>query len=70
LSELANAVHRVMIIEGEQIPPTLGEGVGLSDKLERATGVGSEDHDIFFGRCMEVAEYEQAGAVHQCCHSL
>src|SRR5579883_814203 len=68
--KFANAIHRVMIIKGEQISSVWGKGVRLPDKLERAAGIGSEDHGIFIGRGMEVAEYETADAIHQAGHGL
>ncbi len=48
-SKFANAVHRVMVIEGEQVLPTWSKGIGLGNELEGAAGIRCEDHGIFIG---------------------
>jgi hypothetical protein len=70
VSQFANAVHRVMVIKGKQIPSTWGKGIGLPDKLEGTAGIGGENHDVFIRRGVKVGTNEAAGAVRQHSHGL
>src|SRR5258708_6930088 len=55
--KLADAVDRVVVIEGEQVLPTRSKGIRLPYKLKRTTGIGSEDDRIFIRGRIEVGEH-------------
>jgi hypothetical protein len=47
--ELADAVDRVVVVEGEQEAIPWAEGVGLADEPQRPGRVGCEDRDVLIG---------------------
>ena len=50
--ELADAVHRVVIVEGQEQPPAGGERVGFPDQLQRAGRVLREDRRVLGGEAL------------------
>src|SRR5262249_60545703 len=68
--KLANTVHRVMVVDTEQVMPVGREGIGLPDQAQGAAGVGGEDHRVFVRRRVEERENEGARLLVQLGHGL
>ena len=46
LGKLANAVHRVVVIEGQEVLPIFGKGIGFPYEFEGPGGIGGKDSHI------------------------
>jgi len=68
--ELPDAVHRVVVVEGEQVAAALRERVGLAHQLERVAGIGCEDRRVLARRRVEVLQHVLAGLFDQVSHRL
>src|SRR5258706_7147535 len=55
-SKLADAIHRVVIVGGEQIVPIGSKRICLTNQPQCSTGIGSEDDRILVGRGVEKRE--------------
>ena len=67
VGELADAVHRVVVVVGQAEHPARAERVRLADELESAAGVGREDDLVVVLRGVEEASHGGAGLVDQRC---
>ncbi len=54
--KLPNAVHRVVIVERQEEPPTGGERVGFPNQLERGRRIEREHSRVLGGRRVEVRQ--------------
>ena len=63
--ELADAVHGVVVVEGEQELVSGRERVGLADQLQRVAGVGREHHRVLVGVGAEEVEDAAPASLHE-----
>ena len=61
--ELADAVDRIVVVEGEQEAIAGAERVGLADEPQRAGRVGREDRDVLLRGGFEELEHARSGAL-------
>ena len=63
----ADAVDRVVVVEGQQVAVARGKGIGLPDQFEGAAGVLGENDRVFGRVSMEELQDAAAGAFNQLC---
>ena len=59
--ELANAVHRIVVVEGKQEPSAGREGIRLADQFQCLTGIGGKDHGPLAGIGVEELQHPLPG---------
>ena len=63
--ELANPVHRVVVVDGQQVPAVRPERVRFADQLERSARVQREDGGVLLARRIEVGQDRPPRLLHQ-----
>ena len=59
-----------MVIEGQEVLPIFGKGIGFPHEFEGSGGIGGKDSYILLGRGLEIVQHSPPSTIHQNCHGL